>query len=157
MKERRGSDCNWSTSRIAWQVSLLVLSTKEDPCFFWCQWKAVCVHAQSCPTLCNPMDCSLPGSSVHGILQARILEWVVISFSRGSSQPRDWTYISCTSRQILYHWATRSHLSLLTFCFWSCRVRKIRFALSLLPKLWGYTYTLTHRHTYIYRKWPVHL
>ena len=43
--------------------------------------------AQSCPTLCDPLDCSPPGSSVHGILQARILEWVVISFSRGSSRP----------------------------------------------------------------------
>ena len=50
-----------------------------------------CVHAQllhSCPTLCNSMNCSPPGSSVHGILQARILEWVVMPFSRGSSQPR---------------------------------------------------------------------
>ena len=46
---------------------------------------------KSCPTLCNPTDCSPPGSSVHGILQARILESVAISFSRGSSQPRDWT------------------------------------------------------------------
>ena len=45
--------------------------------------------AQSCLTLCNPMDCSLPGSSTHGIFQARVLEWVAISFSRGSSQPRD--------------------------------------------------------------------
>ena len=45
--------------------------------------------AQSCLTLCNPVDCGPPGSSVHGILQARILEWVVITFSRGSSQPRD--------------------------------------------------------------------
>ena len=45
--------------------------------------------AQSCPTVCDPMDCSLPGSSLHGILQARVLEWVAISFSRGSSQPRD--------------------------------------------------------------------
>ena len=44
-----------------------------------------CEVAQSCPTLCNPMDCSLPGSSVHGIFQTRILEWVAISFSRGSS------------------------------------------------------------------------
>ena len=44
--------------------------------------------------LCDPMDCSLPGSSVHGILQARILEWVAISFSRGSSQPRDQTWVS---------------------------------------------------------------
>ena len=49
---------------------------------------------QSCLTLCNPMDCSPPGSSVHGILQARILEWVAISFSRGSSQPRDRTQVS---------------------------------------------------------------
>ena len=61
---------------------------------------------QSCPTLCNPMDCSPPGSFVHGILQTRTLEWVAISFSRGSSQPRDWTHVSCvscTSRQTLYH------------------------------------------------------
>ena len=50
---------------------------------------------QSRPALCNPMDYRLPGSSVHGILQARILEWVAISFSRGSSGPRDRTLISC--------------------------------------------------------------
>ena len=53
--------------------------------------------AQSCPTLCNPMDCTLPGSSVHGISQASLLEWVAISFSRGSSQPRDWTRVSYKS------------------------------------------------------------
>ena len=50
--------------------------------------------AQSCLTLCDPLDCSLPGSSIHGIFQARILEWVAISFSRGSSQPRDRTLVS---------------------------------------------------------------
>ena len=50
--------------------------------------------AQSCLTLCDPRDCSLPGSSVHGIFQARVLEWVAISFSRGSSQPRDWALAS---------------------------------------------------------------
>ena len=50
---------------------------------------ALVLVAQSCPTLCDPMDCSPPGSSVHGILQPRILEWVDIPFSRGSSQPRD--------------------------------------------------------------------
>ena len=55
------------------------------------KWSEV---AQSCPTLCNPMDCSLPGFSIHGIFQARILEWVAISFSRGSSQPRDQTPVS---------------------------------------------------------------
>ena len=57
--------------------------------------------AQSCPTICDPMDCSLPGSSVHGILQARILEWVAIPFSRGSSQLRDWTWVSLHCRRIL--------------------------------------------------------
>ena len=50
--------------------------------------------AQSCPTLCNPMNCSLPGSSVHGIFQARTLEWVAISFSRGSSWPRSQNQVS---------------------------------------------------------------
>ena len=58
---------------------------------------------QSCPTLCNPMDCSLPGSSVHRILQARIMEWVAIPFSRGSSWLRGWTQVSRVDRQILYH------------------------------------------------------
>ena len=56
--------------------------------FFFCE------VAQSWPTLCDHMDCSLPGSSVHGIFQARILEWAAISFSRGSSQPRDRTWVS---------------------------------------------------------------
>ena len=50
--------------------------------------------AQPCPTLFDPMDCSLPGFSVHGIFQARVLEWVAISFSRGSSRPRDRTRVS---------------------------------------------------------------
>ena len=53
--------------------------------------------AQSCPTPCNPRDCSSPGSSVHGTLQTRILEWVAISSSRGSSRPRDRTLVSCSS------------------------------------------------------------
>jgi len=55
------------------------------------KWSEV---AQSCLTLCNPMDCSLPGSTVHGVFQARILEWIAISFSRGTSQTRDWTWVS---------------------------------------------------------------
>ena len=50
--------------------------------------------AQSCLTLCDPMDCTLPGFSIHGIFQARVLEWVAISFSRGSSQPRDRIQVS---------------------------------------------------------------
>ena len=61
---------------------------------------------QSCPTLCNPMGWSLPGSSVHGILQARVLEWVAISFSRGSSWPRDRTQVSCIVSRRYTIWAT---------------------------------------------------
>ena len=61
--------------------------------------------AQSCPTLCDSIDCSLPGSSVHGIFQARILEWIAISFSR-SSQPRNWTRVS---RTVGRHFTHLSH------------------------------------------------
>ena len=65
-----------------------------------CVCVRVCVHvcvlaSQSCLTLCDPMDCSLPGFSVHGILLERILEWVAISFSRSSSPPKDQSWISC--------------------------------------------------------------
>ena len=76
------------------------------------EWSEV---AQSCPTL-RPVDCSPPGSSVHGILQARILEWVAISFSRGSSQPRDRSWVThiagrrfnlCTTREAKAWWAQR--------------------------------------------------
>ena len=62
---------------------------------------------QSCPHLCNSMGCSLPGSSVHGILQSRILEWVAISFSRGSSWSRDWTQVSCSVSRLFTIRATR--------------------------------------------------
>ena len=76
---------------------------------FWAINNHTCMCAKSlqpCLTLCNSVDCGLPGSSVHGILQARILEWVAIPSSRGSSWPRDQThisYISCIGRQVLYH------------------------------------------------------
>ena len=73
-----------------------------------CVCVCVCVKSlRSCLTLCDPMDCSPPGSSVPGILQARIPEWVAISSSKGSSQPRDQThisYVSCAGWQVLYHW-----------------------------------------------------
>ena len=67
----------------------------------------VCVLVtQACQTLCDPMDCTQPGSSVHGLLQARILEWVAISFSRGSSQPRDGTGVSCIAGRSFYVFVT---------------------------------------------------
>ena len=85
--------------------------------------------ARSCPTLCDPMDCSPPGSSIHGILRARILEWVAISFSRGSSQPRDRTQVSHISGRCFNLWATWEGLMnkpfflvlykfLFILCFW---------------------------------------
>ena len=61
---------------------------------------------QLCPTLCDPTDCSLPGSSVRGILQARILEWVAMPFPRGSSWPMDWTQVSCSAGRFFTVWVT---------------------------------------------------
>ena len=85
------------------QKTLWCMPPDPQLTFYW--HMAVLSHFQSCPTLCDPMDCIPPGSSVHGILQARIMERVAISFSRRSSQPRDWTcvsYNSCIGRQVLY-------------------------------------------------------
>ena len=75
--------------------------THLSQCCCWC-----CLAAKSCPTLCDHMDYSPKDSSVHAISQARILEWVAISFSRGSFRPRDQTCVSCIDRQLSYHWAT---------------------------------------------------
>ena len=75
-------------------------------CLFSSFLEVCCLVTKSCPTLCDPMDYSLPGSSVHGIFQTRILKWVAISFSREFSWPRNQTHFSCTSciaRRILYH------------------------------------------------------
>ena len=69
----------------------------------------LCVYSIT-PTLHNPMDCNLPGSSVHGISQARILEWVTILFSRGSSWPRDQTWDSCIAGRFFTLWTTREAL-----------------------------------------------
>ena len=76
--------------------------------------------AQSCPTLCDPMDCSLPGSSIHGIFQARVLEWVAISFSRGSSWPRDQTQVYRIAGRCLTVWAAREVFSFVYMCVCVC-------------------------------------
>ena len=86
----------------------ILISTYETwyPCF---NIIIICVHIQSCPTLCDPVDCSLPGSSVHGVPQGNILELVSMSSSRGSYWPRDWTHVSCIScmgRQIFHYCPT---------------------------------------------------
>ena len=98
--------------RYFWEI-LIHRNSKEKPLFFFflaAECVYVCVlDTQSCPTLCNPMDCSPPGSSVHGIVQARIPEWGAISSFGGSSQPRGQncvTCVSCVGRQVLSHCAT---------------------------------------------------
>ena len=104
-----------------------------------CVRACVCVRPQArslCPTLCNPTDCSWPGSSVHVIFQAKILEWVAISYSKRSSWPKDGThvsYVSCTGRHILYHCDTwEAH----------CEPILIIFSQHLnMLILWNYTFT----------------
>ena len=110
LKVHRGNNslaCPSPTSHHSSSQEALRRSFLEEGCV--CVCVCVCVYSttQSCLTLCDPMDCSAPGSSVHRIFQAGILEWVAISFSRGSSQSRDGTRVSCIScigRWILFLW-----------------------------------------------------
>ena len=86
-----------------WLWFPMVCSVVPTSHYYWCpQWKVKVKVTESCPTLCNPMD-----YTVHGILQARILEWVAFPFSRGSSQLRDWTQVSCIAGGLFTSWATR--------------------------------------------------
>ena len=98
--------------------------------------------AHLCPTLCNPMDCSLPGSSVHGILQARILEWTAIPFYRGCSQPTDQIQVSriadgfftiSANREALEHWRGLCRVM-------SCRVVKSLSHVQLFVTPWTVAY-----------------
>ena len=86
----------WS---MAWRILSITL--------LLCAAAAAAKSLQSCPTLREPVDCSLPGSSVHGIFQAIVLEWIAISHSKGSSQPRDRTRVSCIVDRRFTAWATR--------------------------------------------------
>ena len=98
--------------------------------------REVLSHSVMSDSFCHPLDCSPPGSSVCGISQARILEWVTISFSRGSSWARNWTCVSCIVRQVFYllsHWGSHGNG---TYCHWvgelSCLSSKNSSALSIL-------------------------
>ena len=94
--EQSGWSRDWHQTPWVWILALPLESESEV--------------AQSCLTLCDPMDCSLSGSSVHGIFQARLLEWIAISFSRGSSRPRNRTPVSRIAGRCFTVWATREAL-----------------------------------------------
>ena len=81
-----------------------------NPCVY------ACMLSQSCLTICDSMDSSPPGSSIHGLLQARVLEWVAISSSRGPSPPRDWTQVSHIAGRFFTVWATKEALLFLLIC-----------------------------------------
>ena len=123
-----GSKCqtrlgNWTTVWIASEASSLTWPICFPP-YSIPIWNLACLVTQSCPTLWDPLDCSPPGASVHGILHARILEWVAISFSRGSSWPRDQTQVSCIASGFCIVWISREA--------WAFRVNKTNclFAIS---------------------------
>ena len=119
----------WSGMPLPWSslICVLVLGVGYAKCFFplkthgsfelcsdrWLEQGLQCRKtlwsevAQSCPPLWDCMDCSLPGSSVHGIFQVRVLEWIAISFSRGNCRPRDWTQVSRIVGRCFTVWATR--------------------------------------------------
>ena len=114
------------------------------PCVCVCVCVCVCARARSVMSdLYNPMDCSPPGSSsVHGISQARILEWIAISISRGSSQSRDQTTCLLFGRHIFYHWATmESHLHCYSDLL--CPSTPILLWLQLLRTSFSLTWTRT--------------
>ena len=113
----------------SWFISSMILNKA----------KAKVLATQLCPTLCDPTNCNPPGSSVHGILQAGILEWIVIPFSRGSSQPRDQTQVSHIAGRFFAIWATRE-----AFHDWNSYMRYVSDKTRLLglvendwPKLLG--------------------
>ena len=96
----------------------------------------MCVQWISCVPLCKPMDCSPSGLSVHRISQARILEWVAISSSKGFSWPRDWTCNSFNGRQMLYHWATWEALSRKWYKQFNFYVKHKKVHIVAILKLW---------------------
>ena len=105
-----------SPYRLSQNIEHSSLCYKVGPYQLFHTW--YCLVAKSCMTLCNPMNDSPPGSSVHGISQARILQWVAISPFRGSSQPKDWTRVSCTAGRFFASEPPGQSLSGCSRCSW---------------------------------------
>ena len=99
--ERNGGELETKETEFMWLGTSLGEAVINEGFCCYC-----CLVDKSYLTLCDPMDRSLPGSFVHGVFQARMLEWVTILFSRGSSCPRNQTQFSHPDRRILYHWVT---------------------------------------------------
>ena len=104
---------------------------QDSTCYEEAKWSEV---TQSCPTLCDPVDGSLPSSPVHGILQARILEWVAISFSRGSSRPRGRTPVSRIGGRHFNLWATRDGSQISQLLSLHSSAQKLQLELVLCSK-----------------------
>ena len=103
-------------------IMIMHILFKHENYFICCLWlSAKWSRAQSCLTLCDPMDCSPPGSSVHGILQARVPEWGTIAFSRRSSRPRDGTWVSRIVGRCFTVWVTRE------VCLWLTHSKIIKW------------------------------
>ena len=99
------------------------------------------------------MDCSLPGSSLHGILQARVLDWVAICFSRGSSRPRNWTWVSCIAGRFFTDWAPREAIVQSNYSVKYCKQVNLNFS---LPKSWVSIYNwLASATNNLYRLSPL--
>ena len=128
----------WVTREAQWQM----------------KWSGLKV-AQSCLTLCDYMDCSLPGSSVHRILQARILEWVAVPFSRRSSQPRNSTQVSCIAGEFFTVWATREAQSIFyasKYFQWKKVFRKICIDKITIWSQYTFLFTCTYLIYVLYSK-----
>ena len=148
-------DCNPSGSSVHGISQLRILTWVDNTSSRWSSWsrdqaRVSCVSCIACrffPTeplkvkvkslshvqLCDPMDYSLPGSSVHGILQARILEWVAISFSRGSSRPRDRSRVFLIGGRHFNLWALRKLLGKPNYAVTVLKIRSVRMNSLFLP------------------------
>ena len=106
-------------SYLAFLLPLFASPLRVSPlhCLTSLLWQGVLLLLFSHSVKCDPMDCSSPGSSVHGISQAIVLDWVAISFSRESAQPWNRTHVFCIGRQVLYHCATREDLEQVVIFF----------------------------------------
>ena len=130
--------CNYKTRSYIWENVTVNLVIQLILCFFPLK---VCISEvlvpQSCPTFWDPMVCILSGSSVHGILQARMLEYLAIPFSRKSSWPRDQTQVSCIAGRFFTNWVTREALNFAYIL--KILSYFILFAYTLIPSRWHLT------------------